>query len=131
MVRCGSDHWIKTGIEFVDGQAKLSCVVTNGYSDWSTQPWQVGQSSGSKFSLRLRVSQMGNGSYVVEAGKTGSGELQFIRICQLHLPFSTDEVQVGVFACCPEEQEGCSVTFSNFFVQKGVKFEHSADGNLE
>ena len=30
------EHWLKTGIEFVDGHPKLSCVITNMYSDWST-----------------------------------------------------------------------------------------------
>ena len=31
-----SEHWLKTGIEYVDGHPKLSCVITNKYSDWST-----------------------------------------------------------------------------------------------
>lgn len=39
------DHWLKAGIEASDGQPRLSAVVTNTYSDWSTQvsvacvPW--------------------------------------------------------------------------------------------
>ncbi|KAL7565796.1 hypothetical protein ACA910_015576 [Epithemia clementina (nom. ined.)] len=39
MIRLNAQHWIKTGIEVVDRKARLSCVVTNIYSDWSTQPW--------------------------------------------------------------------------------------------
>lgn len=39
MIRLDARHWLKTGIEVVDGKARLSCVVTNIYSDWSTQPW--------------------------------------------------------------------------------------------
>ena len=39
MIRLDREHWIKTGIEVVDHTARLSCVVTNVYSDWSTQPW--------------------------------------------------------------------------------------------
>jgi len=39
MIRLSSQHWLKTGIEVVDGLPLLSCVVTNMYSDWSTQPF--------------------------------------------------------------------------------------------
>ena len=39
MIRISSQHWLKTGIELVDGMPLLSCVVTNVYSDWSTQPF--------------------------------------------------------------------------------------------
>ena len=54
------DTWLKTGIEVVDGVPRLSCVVTrHGFSDWSTQSWPA-------TSLTLRLSQTGNGSYVVE-----------------------------------------------------------------
>lgn len=50
MLRVDDKHWIKTGIEYVDGVQNLSAVVTHDYSDWSviplTQPPEV---------LRLRV----------------------------------------------------------------------------
>ncbi|GKY92797.1 hypothetical protein MPSEU_000249400 [Mayamaea pseudoterrestris] len=39
MIRLSYEHWLKTGIEVVDKQPRLSCVVTNVYSDWSAQPW--------------------------------------------------------------------------------------------
>jgi regulation of enolase protein 1 (concanavalin A-like superfamily) len=29
----------QAGIEYCDGAARLSVVVTNIFSDWSTQPW--------------------------------------------------------------------------------------------
>ena len=60
MVYFDEEHWLKTGIEVVDGIPRLSCVVTNKYSDWSTQPWK-------ELNLRIRITQKGDGAYVVEA----------------------------------------------------------------
>ena len=48
VVRLDSEHWVKTGIEVVDGVPRLSCVVCNVYADWSTQVW-------AEPALRLRV----------------------------------------------------------------------------
>ena len=141
-VRLDHEHWIKTGIECVDGQPRLSCVVTNVYSDWSTQSWPTS-------TLRIRLHRMG-ASYVVEAQPLASGddEWAFIRICHLSLEsvvtaedplrsIGCDEgaaapaghVWMGVFACCPEEQAGCTATFHEFSIVRGTSFEHNADGN--
>ena len=35
MLRIDEEHWIKTGIEYVDGVYNFSTVVTNDYSSWS------------------------------------------------------------------------------------------------
>lgn len=35
MLRIDHEHWIKAGIEFVDGHCNISAVSTNGKSDWS------------------------------------------------------------------------------------------------
>ena len=56
-VRFDKEHWIKAGIEVVDGTPRLSCVVTNGHSDWSTQPRPQPAAT-------IRVSQCGGGAYV-------------------------------------------------------------------
>ena len=87
--------------------------------------------------LRGLYMQMGDGSYVVEAGpgrvteSKQDDDLQFIRITQLHI--ATDggspDVRMGVFGCCPVEQTGCIVTFEDFFVRPGVQFAHNADDN--
>lgn len=37
MVRVDDEHWLKTGLEYSDGCAQLSTVLTrSGWSDWST-----------------------------------------------------------------------------------------------
>ena len=39
MVYVNDQHWLKTGIEYECGAANMSCVVTNGESDWNYFPW--------------------------------------------------------------------------------------------
>ena len=42
MVKVSDRCWVKAGIEYTDGVPLLSCVVkNNGYSDWSTQTWEL------------------------------------------------------------------------------------------
>ena len=93
-VRYSPQVWLKCGIEYVDKAPKLSCVVTNTWSDWSTQPWHMDeikpqkskiynkvketekkreavnvdddQKSGNCVTIALRVSKCGD-SFVVEA----------------------------------------------------------------
>ena len=134
-VRLSEEHWIKAGIEVVDGTPRLSCVVTNGHSDWSTQPWPEAAAT-------IRLSQCGNGSYVFEALTAAAAaaaadgaapSFAMARIAQLHgnaASAAGQEVQLGVFGCCPEAQEGCTIKFTNFSIAKGMAFEHNADGNL-
>jgi regulation of enolase protein 1 (concanavalin A-like superfamily) len=50
MVRVDDQYWLKTGIEFVDGRACFSTVVTNGYSSWAVAELPVGCT---KVGLRL------------------------------------------------------------------------------
>lgn len=85
-IRFDQEHWLKTGLEYVDGEFKLSCVVTNEFSDWSTQSWSSGE-------LRLRVFRQKH-SYVVEY-HDGS-DWVFFRIT--HINSGTLEGQVSYAA---------------------------------
>lgn len=38
MVRVDSTHWLKCGVELVDGVQQASVVVTRDWSDWSVRP---------------------------------------------------------------------------------------------
>ena len=158
VVRYGPEHWVKTGIEYVDGTPKLSCVVTNKFSDWSTQTWP----GGTPVRLALRVHKIGRSDIVVQAaawagqgnescdageGLSGGGAAggskiaddawNFVRIAHLDagpVPLSADTpqtVEMGVFACCPEEQAGGHAVFHRFQILPGSSFKHNADGNQE
>jgi regulation of enolase protein 1 (concanavalin A-like superfamily) len=126
------DHWVKCGIEFCDGRPRLSVVVCNVYSDWSTQPW-------SGFSARLKVHKVNQGSsLVVEAAEMGSEDYQFVRIAHISGPtvttlsaggseLSLPNWRVGPFAACPTKQKGCEATFQNFSVGQREKPVHNPD----
>ncbi|KAI8488220.1 hypothetical protein Bbelb_340690 [Branchiostoma belcheri] len=118
MVRYDHEHWLKTGLEYVDGHFRLSCVVTNVYSDWSTQDWPSGR-------LSIRVYRQGN-SYVVENKAHDADRWNFIRILHLEPPAPTSGAQgttsapqtalMGPMACAPTALGG-SVLFHYFNVQ--------------
>jgi len=140
-VRLDHEHWLKTGIEVVDGVPRMSCVVTNGYSDWSTQQWSAS-------SATIRVTIKGDSSFIVEAAPLDSTDFNFIRIAHLDLNLvqKTDPLAdisgfqgpsppmgslwAGVFGCCPEDNQGCVVSFQTFKISNGTSFEHNADGNV-
>jgi regulation of enolase protein 1 (concanavalin A-like superfamily) len=52
MVRVDERRWLKAGIEFSDGRAMLSSVLTNGQSDWATAPYEH---DASDFRLRVTI----------------------------------------------------------------------------
>ena len=131
MIYIDDSHWVKAGIEYCDGQAKLSVVVTNGYSDWSTQVWP---SMGAK--LKIHKILQGS-SFVVEAAEIESDEFQFVRIAHLSAADSSSsdggggdadvekKWKVGPFAASPIAQKGCKATFSEFTIGEKEKPTHS------
>lgn len=113
-------HWLKTGIEYVDGRPKMSCVVTNGQSDWSTQPWGEGLRG-----VAMRVSYIRD-SYVVECKGCGDKEWEFIRISHLSTVDRAQSCQqVGLYCCAPTAS-GMNTVFHSFALRGTVTFEHHA-----
>mmetsp|Transcript_1275 Transcript_1275/g.2072 ORF Transcript_1275/g.2072 Transcript_1275/m.2072 type:complete len:265 (-) Transcript_1275:234-1028(-) len=138
-------HWIKFGIEYFDGSAKLSAVVTNIYSDWSTQVWDG-------FGARLRVHKIAQSNSVVleaapllvSSSSTTANSLhpgyQTIRIAHIsaracHGGEDLTEVEkagksneldwkIGPFAACPTKQIGNIATFRNFNVGQKLPTLH-------
>ncbi len=51
MVYVDDLHWLKAGIEYECGAPNMSCVVTNGESDWNYFPW----SSAENVALRAEL----------------------------------------------------------------------------
>jgi regulation of enolase protein 1 (concanavalin A-like superfamily) len=102
MVRADDSHWVKTGIEFTDGERHLSAVVTNQFSDWSVLPYRSPQEE-----VSIRMTRHGEAIRIqVEEG----GRWHMVRLA--YLKPSTD-LQVGLM-CCSPEREGFEVMFRDF-----------------
>ena len=103
MVRIDAQHWVKTGIEFSDGQAMLGSVLTLGQSDWATGPFQANPRD---FRMRVTVS---HGVLRIQASADGT----FWPLVRL-APFPASAAcLVGPMACTPE-RAGLGVRFSEF-----------------
>mmetsp|Transcript_23194 Transcript_23194/g.64715 ORF Transcript_23194/g.64715 Transcript_23194/m.64715 type:complete len:300 (-) Transcript_23194:489-1388(-) len=154
LLRLNHEHWIKTGIEVVDGVPRLSCVTTNGFSDWSTQTWDSLSAC-----IRVHCMSQHGGSYVVEAASYpadakddkvidwDSLDWTMMRICHMNKdmnhallnehptvqnafegPAAPDGcIMAGLFAACPEDQKGTVATFDGLSITQGTSFEHNAD----
>lgn len=143
LIYIDDSHWVKAGIEFCDGKPRLSVVVCNVFSDWSTQPW-------SSNSAKLKVHKINqSSSLVVEACEIGSEKFQFVRIAHLsalavHKSLDGDDLtalekngsneeqnwRIGPFSACPMEQKGCQAIFHNFRITDREAGEHSADASV-
>ncbi|TYL96607.1 DUF1349 domain-containing protein [Bradyrhizobium rifense] len=103
MVRIDAEHWVKAGIEFSDGRAMLSSVLTNGQSDWATAPYQH---YAGDFWMRVTVT-----GGVLRLQASADGKIwPLVRLA----PFTkAGSYWVGPMACTPE-REGLPVTFTKF-----------------
>jgi regulation of enolase protein 1 (concanavalin A-like superfamily) len=126
LVYLDDDHWLKCGIEYCDGQHRLSAVVCNVFSDWSTRPWPA-----SAARLRLHMKRFCS-SFCIEAALPGADTFEFFRIGHLSCrtqhadiptvpppPPDAAACRAGPYACAPTAQRGFSASFSAFACSAG------------
>lgn len=104
MLRLSESHWIKAGVEFVDGIANFSTVVTNDNSDWSVQTVSLPPSG-----LRVRATRHAE-SIRVQYLDGNDGLWKIARLA--YLPASRF-IDVGMM-CCSPQRSGFEVTFRDF-----------------
>lgn len=103
MVRIDAEHWIKAGIEFSDGRAMLSSVLTIRQSDWATAPYAH---DARDFRMRITIA---DGVLRLQSSADGK-TWPLVRLA----PFAAARSYlVGPMACTPE-REGLPVRFSGF-----------------
>jgi len=103
MIRANETHWIKTGIEFVDGVQHLSAVVTRQYSDWSMIPLNTPPTS-----LQLRVERRKEAIHISYLDES----LQYKPFRLAYFP-DTSSVQVGLM-CASPDGNGYEVVFEDY-----------------
>jgi regulation of enolase protein 1 (concanavalin A-like superfamily) len=109
MVRADEHTWMKTGIEFTDGDPHLSAVLTNGRSDWS-----VLRLPGHQGPLELRVTRHADAVRV--QFRDSAGAWQLLRLGHLALPGTC---RVGLVACSPQ-RAGFRARFHGFRVAEPI-----------
>lgn len=106
MLRMDKDHYIKTGVEFVDGKYNLSTVVTNQKSDWSV----------------ITLDKSPSFIWIKAVRRLDAVEIFYSfddknYIMMRNAPFQDNTpVMVGLMAACPDG-EGFNAVFENFKVK--------------
>jgi regulation of enolase protein 1 (concanavalin A-like superfamily) len=106
MVRLSETHWIKAGIEYTDGLAYFSVVVTNDTSDWSLVSVPAGPDG-----VRIRLTRHAE-AIRVQYLDVSDGHWKPVRLAYFPPSKSAD---VGMM-CCSPQREGFEVTFADFSV---------------
>jgi regulation of enolase protein 1 (concanavalin A-like superfamily) len=106
LVWADAEHWIKAGVEFVDGAPQLGAVVTHAVSDWSAAP--VPDWTGA--TVTLRVSRSGD-AITIRAHR-GDDAWRLVRLAPWPPELTTS---AGPYCCAPT-RAGLEVRFVSWRV---------------
>lgn len=121
----GDQKWIKAGVELKDG-AYLSCVATQGYSDWSLTPLADAHQSSNREGSEVSVTLMLERALTDDGSPKSAlwvyvllpdGQLQPMReITWAFEDTDAKELEVGCYVACPSTTRDGNLTahFSNF-----------------
>ena len=104
MIRADEAHWIKAGIEYVNGIAHLATVVTNQKSDWSQMALLNFDGE-----IGLRLTRVGDAVWM-HYQASGSGNWNMFRLAYFPPNLA---VRAGPMACSPS-RSGLTVKFWDF-----------------
>ncbi|MBZ9861201.1 DUF1349 domain-containing protein [Mesorhizobium sp. CA12] len=113
MLRLSETHWIKAGIEYTDGLAYFSVVVTNDTSDWSLVAIAAG-----KDGVRIRLTRHAE-AIRIQYLDASDGHWKPVRLAYFPISKSVD---VGMM-CCSPQREGFEATFSGFTIGPAIARE--------
>ncbi len=119
MVYLDEKHWLKAGLEIENGKPNMSCVVTNGESDWNYIPWPAKEAR-----LRVTVTQYPRiCDCQVEYESDDGGEWFLLRDACISLT-GEEEVRVGLLCAAPKketENDGMEAFFKYLTIQGDFK----------
>ncbi len=112
MIRVDDETWLKAGLEYSDGRAQLSTVLTrDGWSDWSTT---AVSNDDVDAGVRIRLTRHGDVLRVQKQDPNGVWHL--MRLGYLDLPVTA---QVGLM-CCSPERAGFKAVYSEFQLGESI-----------
>ncbi|OJD17658.1 hypothetical protein AJ78_02249 [Emergomyces pasteurianus Ep9510] len=97
----GTQKWVKTGIEFVDGKPHVSTVGKDNWADWSLLPMAPGTETGARIEM-VREKDVSLWIYLIEGGERR-------RIRQVNWAFvdeGSTQCWIGVYAAKPAKEGG-------------------------
>ena len=112
MLRADEKNWVKTGIEFTDGEVNLSVVMTRDFSDWSVMNFPNYRGS-----LTIRLTRHGSAIRVQYFDENNNWRL--MRLGYLALP---EVCQAGIM-CCSPTRAGFEVEFKDFSISEPIAAE--------
>ncbi|GHH73041.1 hypothetical protein GCM10018793_11040 [Streptomyces sulfonofaciens] len=96
LLRVDEKNWIKTGIEYVDGQRQVSAVVTRDVSDWNVVP--LDRSTPTRAPVTIELQRSGD-TVTVRYGTGGTAPDTLLRLAY----FPPDaEAQAGPMCASPD-----------------------------
>ena len=106
MLRVDEEHWIKTGIEYVDGQYNFSTVVTDTKSSWSVI--QLSEQPASVWIKVIRRLDAVEIFYSLDGKNYTMSNLSYLK--------NNVPVKVGMMAASPDG-EGFKAIFEDFSIK--------------
>jgi hypothetical protein len=100
MLRADERHWVKTGIEFVDGRPRFSTVITAEHSNWSLADLPVPAAE-----LTLALTRRGDAVEI----RYGAGDAEPALAAVVYLP--PDRPLLAGAMCAAPEGQGFEVSF--------------------
>ena len=117
MVYIDDRHWLKAGIEVEGGAANMSCVSTNGESDWNYRVWPTVQD----IQIRVEIKWYSGFCECMVEHMEDTGNWCFLREAPIGFPGGQDseQVKVGIMCCAPKECNGeeMEATFKSLTIQ--------------
>ena len=117
MVYLDDTHWLKTGLEVEGGKIKMSCVVTNGASDWSYKAWPTKEAQ-----MKITLKRYSGLCECEVECKNGDG-WDFLRDAVIFYPDGKKEVDIraGLLCAAPKKEkegEGMDAFFKSLSIQE-------------
>jgi len=124
MIYFNEEHWLKAGIELINGVPHISAVVTKPFSDWSIVPL-TSLTSIQNETVHISVVKKGRQllvDYYVDSLVSADSDEHWRMVRKVNGFFGEydSHVEVGLMAASPQSTTGFDVEFMEFHIDNNV-----------